>query len=192
MGSTGSRAGVASGNEAPCAPGLPPKSGSGSEAPAGQLCHRETPLLLAEAQTHCLLGLRVEARLCTQHGILRGVLSWATGSTGCKGLGGGRGAGVRVTPGGGCGGAGSPGGGCGGAGYPRGQVWGCGLPQGVWGCGCRLPQGAGVRVGVTPGGGYGGTGDPKGWVWGGGAGYFREGSESPEGAGVLCLRIETM
>lgn len=87
-----------------------------------------------------------------------GVAELAMGSTGWEGLGGGRGARVRVTPGGGCGGAGSPGGGCGGAGYPR--------------------------------GGYGGTGDP--WVWGGGAGYFREGSKSPEGAGVLCLRIETM
>lgn len=64
--------GVASGNEALCAPGLPPKSGSGSEVPAGQPCHRKSSRLLAEGRTRCLLGARVEARLCTQHGVLEG------------------------------------------------------------------------------------------------------------------------
>lgn len=152
MGSTGSRAGVASGNEAPCAPGLPPKSGSGSEAPAGQPCHREAPLLLAEAQTHRLLGLRAEARLCTQHGTLRGWLSWRWAALAGRALG------EDVGPGrgclqGGCGGAGSPGGGCGGAGYPGGGCGGAGSPGS--GVGVQVTPGVDMGVQVTPGCGCG-------------------------------------
>ena len=89
---------------------------------------------------HCLLGLRAESTsVHAAWGPERVWLSWETGSTGGKGLGGGRGARVQVTPGGGHGVRVqvTPGGRC----RARvrvtpGGVWGCGYPRWwVWGCG---------------------------------------------------------